>query len=69
MPDEEFSIACEVARLGSLQPGFFIKYHEVPGGSDGTVYPRKSAKLRVRMPGEGAWSLVVLQSTMKYQGL
>ena len=65
---EESSIACEFARLGGLEPGSFTKYHEVPGGLDGSVYPRRRAQLRLRLPGQGAWSLVLLQSTMKYQG-
>ena len=29
------------------EPGCFTKYHEVPGASDGTVCPRRSARLRV----------------------
>ena len=68
VPEEECSVANEVARSGNLELGCFTKYHEVPGGSDGTVCQRMSAQLRVRMPGQGAWSLVLFQSTMKYQG-
>ena len=68
VPEEECSIAGEVVRSGSLEPGGFTKIHEVPGGSEGTLCPRTSAQLRVRLSGQGAWSLVVLQSTMKYQG-
>ena len=63
MPEEECPIACEVARSGGLELGSFPKDHEVPGGSDGIVCPWRSAELRVRLPGQRAWSLVVLQST------
>ena len=59
---------CYVARSGSLELDCFTKYHEVRGGSDGTLCTRRSAQLRVRLPGQGAWSLVVLQDTMRYQG-
>ena len=48
-------------------PGCFTNYHEVPGGSDGTVCMRRIAYLRVEVARLG--SLVVLQSTMKYQGV
>ena len=68
MPKEQCSISGEVASLGGLEPGSFTKYHEVPGGSDGSVYPRRNVQLRVRFLGSGSWSLVVLQNTMKYQG-
>ena len=60
---------CEIARSGGLEPGSFIKYHVVPGGYDGTVCQRRSAQLRVRLPSQGAWNLVVLQSTMRYRGV
>ena len=63
MPEEECPIACEVARSAGLELGSFPKDHEVPGGSDGIMCPRRSAQSHVRLPGQGAWSLVVSQST------
>ena len=68
VPEEECFSAGEVARSGGLEPGCLTKYHEVPGGSDGTVCLRRSAQLRVRLPGQGAWSLVLFQITIKSQG-
>ena len=43
MHKEECLNAGDVARLGVLEPGCFTKYNEVPGGSDGTVCPMRSA--------------------------
>jgi len=69
LPDEECLIAGEVAKSRSLvvlQSTMKYKYHEVPGGSDGTVCLRRIAYLRVEVARSGG--LVVLQSTTKYQG-
>ena len=51
MHQEKCAIAGEDARSGGLEPGNFTKYHEVPGGSDESLYTRRSAPLRVRLPG------------------
>ena len=40
-PRRRVQFACEVYRLGGLEPGSFTKYHDVPGGSEGSVYPRR----------------------------
>ena len=62
-PRRSAYLQVEVARSGGLEPCSIPNNHEVPGGSDGIVCPWRSAELRVRLPGQRAWSLVVLQST------
>ena len=62
-PRKSAYLQVEVARSVGLEPCSIPKDHEVPGGSDGIMCPRRSAQSHVWLPGQGAWSLVVLQST------
>jgi len=49
----------EVVRSVGLEPCSIPKDHEVPGGSEGIMCPRRSAQSHVRLPVQGAWSLDV----------